>query len=174
MGLKITISEIIDEENEISTVRQDDEPELDWDDEEVEEETDVVLTGHTVTSVRNIVEDVFGRNMEQSRAVNAIEICGKFNIADRSKEHSNLFVFFDWFKRASHNSETYKRIEVSQRTGGNIEYENVTFEKAFVVSYWEKGTNKKGTVEFQAIIRRFNERIMPVGRQLRTPETTRV
>ena len=155
MGLKIKISEIAEENAKVENVNLGDE--INWDDKEQDEPGATILTAHTVKNCRGIVEDVPGRSIFASRAVNAIELSGIFNVADPSQEHMDVFVLFDWFKRASHDTETYKRIEVSRRTGGNVEYENITFERAFVVDYLEKGTNKKGMVEFEALIRKVEE-----------------
>ena len=161
MGLRITISEIVDDENKAVSEITNDEFGVNRSDEEDENEGAIVLTGHTVTEVRNLSETVPGRNGTQTKSVNAMQINGMFNVADQSKEQSNMTVFFDWHKRPAHDKKAYKRIPVSHRTGGDIEVDNITFDKAFVVSYKEKATNKKGTIEFVAVIRRFDERAVP-------------
>ena len=46
---------------------------------------------------------------------------------------------------------------MSYRDVNNVEYKSVTFKKAFMVKYWEKGVNKKGTIGFCALIRSFDK-----------------
>jgi hypothetical protein len=159
MGLRIIISDIPDEENTVTNIELDDD-DWNWDDEdEGERGAGIVLTGHVVKQCKGIMEDIPGRSIEQSRAVNAFAISGIFNIADQSEERANISTLFNWFKKASSDRDTYKKLVVSQRTGGNVEFKNIIFEKAFVVSYSEEGTVKSGTIEFSAFIRKFEERM---------------
>jgi len=156
MGLRITISEIAEENAEIERKNLNDELGFD-DDEERDEAGAIILTSHTVKNCKGVVEDVPGKSIFASRAVNAIELSGIFNIADQSQEHANVCALFDWFKTVSHDKRTYKKIEVSRRTGGNVEYENITFDRAFVVDYKENASIKHGTVEFGVFVRRFED-----------------
>ena len=155
MALRITISEIGEENLKDALGNPDDD--LDWDDEAEENETGIVLTDHTVVNCKHIVEDMPGRNEFLSKYIQAIEISGRYNVADPTKERENVKVLFDWYKKTARDKEAYKKIEVSFRDVNNVEYKSVTFEKAFIVDGRRKGSNKEGIIEFFTLIRSFDE-----------------
>ena len=101
------------------------------------------------------------QNLFLSQSIEAIELHGRYNIADPSnehtKEHKNVSTLFKWFKQPAQKEEAYKRIEVSFRDVHDEEYKNIVFKKSFVVEYQEEASNKTGTIEFYALIRSFDE-----------------
>ena len=160
MALKLTITEIGEQLPNTTELNLDLEPIPSWGDDDNtndESEAGIVLTDHTIYNCKSIIEDIPGRNLFLSRYINAIELNGKYNIADPTKERKNVNHLFEWFKKTAQEEETYKKIEVSFRDVNNEEYKNIVFEKCFMVNYLEKGSNKEGTVEFYAFIRNFDE-----------------
>ena len=158
MGLKITISEIV-EESIVDDAIDDtsDDGYADRYNEEEDDETCVVLTSYTVKDCKRVTEDISGRNEFLSKYICGVELNGRFSIADPSKERLSVNELFEWYKKPAHEKEAYKKIDICYLDVNNQEYDRITFNKAFVVNYFEKGTLDTGTIEFKAFIRNFDK-----------------
>jgi hypothetical protein len=156
MRLKFTISDIIDESAKAESAVQSGSIA----DEIEEEESNVgvlTLTEHTVKFCESTVEDLRGRGINRPGNVVGLKLNGVYSIADQGGEQLSVIALFNWFKIPAQYRETYMRVELSSWYGSGAKYEDIVFEKAFVVSFSEKGSTESGVVEFSIFIRRFVE-----------------
>lgn len=118
---------------------------------------EISITDFTIIDYKKVIEDIEGKNEFLSRNITAIELFGKYSLFDESKEAEEVNKISIWSKFTSHEEEAYKRVEISLSDNiGNI-YETIIFEKAFLISYYEKQSKKKGLLDYYTFIRKIDD-----------------
>jgi len=140
---------------------------LDWtafDEEEMEalapknviHENDIVLTDFTVYNYNRRLDRIGGQNEYLSRDILGLELFGKVNPYDKSKEILQINTLSAWVKQNAHNKDTYRYICVELTDNLDRVYDTIEIPQGFVVKYKESFGVKDGAVEFYVFIREFN------------------
>ena len=130
---------------------------FDSDSESINDENLIILTNFTVKDCIKVTEDVEGRNEYLSKNINGVEISGRYSIFDHNQETIDIGELFEWYKKTAHEKESFRKIVVQFMDVNNVVYDELIFEKAFIVEFHKEYSIQMGNVEYYAFLRKFED-----------------
>ena len=170
MGLIVTIKDIDAASKDDKKNKNSNDDELD-DEEESDEVTEekvakgkrkykkIRLTDFTITKYNKRLDESEGKNEYLEKDLLGIELYGKINVYDKSKEILAVNDLAKWSKVTAHEKEAYKDVKVKFFDNNNVVYDKMHFKNGFIVEYKESFDYKQGNGEFYVFIREFRDKI---------------
>lgn len=119
----------------------------------IDNEEKYTLTTQTIDKLNKRFDILEGENEYLSQHVTGIEIFGKMDVYDKSKEILCVQELSMWSKKVSHEAGAYREIKIQVSDGTGTVYDTIEIKKAFIVQYKESLHAKDNIGTFYVFLR---------------------
>ncbi len=120
-------------------------------------EDEINLTDFTVTEITESNLQPTEDNMYLSRKLEEVQLKGQFKVMGKSDEKAEIYKLADWSILSAHEKKVYKSLKLICTDSNNKVYDELVFDKSFVVEFFETYNQGAGTIDFQILIKRFDD-----------------
>lgn len=132
--------------------------------EQQNQDKNIQLTDFTIYRYQTRLDSLGEKNQYLSNEIVGIELYGKMNIDEGSKEFEEINKLSEWAKLTIHEQNIYRNVSVEFTDGEENLCDAIQLNQGFVVKYKEGYDAKKENGEFYIFIRELDERAFGLDR----------
>lgn len=126
--------------------------------EQQNQDKNIQLTDFTIYRYQTRLDSLGEKNQYLSNEIVGIELYGKMNIDEGSKEFEEINKLSEWAKLTIHEQNIYRNVSVEFTDGEDTLCDAIQLNQGFVVKYKEGYDAKKENGEFYIFIRELDEK----------------